>query len=93
MRLPKKSSDFLHRVSLYWQHKFLQVNGYISRGNNFAIFICVSGLNGEQLIKDRVCSLRIRVYPLTDYSSMKVFFLPGKQRGNQKNMISLYETG
>ena len=53
-------------------------------GNNFAIFIFASLLNGDQLLKERICSSRSTFFPLREDPIWEGLVLSGLKRKSQK---------
>ena len=65
------------------------VNGLTVRGNNSAIFIFVSLLNGNQLLKKRVNSIRNKIFPLRLDPFLKGLLSKEADRKSHKKAVPL----
>ena len=71
---------------LFW---LLNVNGYILKGHNSAIFIFISHLIRDKLLKIRICSYRSKFILLREDPILRRLRPPAKQLGSHKNCFPM----
>ena len=67
----------------------LKVNEFTFRKSNSVIFIVSSQINWAHLIKERICSHRIKFFPIRADPILGELRPPGKQRGSHENCLPL----
>ena len=63
----------------------LKVSGYTSKGSNSVIFIFVSIFNMGQLLKEMICSLRSKFFPLGVDPILEELGCPGNQTSSHES--------